>query len=116
MPNAGAYRYSAKEDPNTSPGNCLEKHAELTMIAKNKVAALENTVYRENRNSINEDFELASHQNKTIKLKSKRIDKLDIVEYIRKEKMVTLTKLMAAAWSRREAGDAKLAIVIFKMT
>ena len=86
------------------------------MIAKNKVAALENTVYRENRNSINEDFELASHQNKIKKLKSKRIDKLDIVEYIRKEKIVTLTELMATAESRREAGGAKLAIVILKMT
>ena len=41
------------------------------MIGKNKVAELGNVVYRENLKSINEDLEVASHKNKTKKLKPK---------------------------------------------
>ena len=44
---AGAYQYAAKEDPNIFHGNCLEKHPELSMISKNKVAELGNAIYRE---------------------------------------------------------------------
>ena len=70
---AGAYRYAVKEDPNIFHGNCLENHPELSMTGKNKVAELGNVVYRENLKSINEDLEVASHKNKTKKLKPKRM-------------------------------------------
>lgn len=104
--------YAAKENPNILYGNCLEKHPENSIIGKNKVAALANAVYREKRKTINEDLEIACHQNKIKKLNPKRMDIIDIVQYIRKEKIVTLTELMVAAESRREAGDAELARLI----
>lgn len=37
---AGAYWCAAKEDPNIFNFNCLEKHPELSIVGKNKVAAL----------------------------------------------------------------------------
>ena len=112
----GAYRCAVKEDPKIFHCNCLEKHPELSMIGKSKNAALANAAYGEKRKSINEDLEIASQQNKTKKLMPKRMDKLDIVQYIWKGKIVTLTELMAPAESRRKAGDAELARVILKMT
>ena len=41
--------------------------------------------------------------------------KIGIVQYIHKDKTVTLTKLMATAESRREVGEAKLEKVILEV-
>ena len=72
---AGAYQYAAKEEPNIFHDNCLENHPELSMTGKNKVAEWGNVFYKEKRKSINEDLEIASHKNKTKKLKPKRMEK-----------------------------------------
>lgn len=44
------------------------------------------------------------------------MDKRDTVQYIRKEKILTLTESIVTAEPRREARDAELARVILKMT
>ena len=85
-------------------------------LVKSKVAALVNVVYRKKLKSINEDFDIASHQNKTKRLQPKKMDKRDTVQYIRKEKILTLTESIVTAEPRREARDAELARVILKMT
>ena len=43
------------------------------------------------------------------------MEKIGIVQYIHKDKTVTLTKLMATAESRREVGEAKLKKVILEV-
>ena len=57
---AGTYQ-DAQEDPNIFHGNYLQKHQELSIIGKNKVAELGNAIYREKLESINEDLEITSH-------------------------------------------------------
>ena len=97
--------YADKEDPKIFYGYCLENDPEQSMIGKNKFAAFANAVSGEKCKSINEDLEIASHQNTIKKLEPKRMDKFDIVEYMRIKKIVTFTELMTAAESRKEARD-----------
>ena len=50
---AATCRYTSKEDPNIFHGNCLQKPPQLSIIGKNKVAALENAACREKKRKIN---------------------------------------------------------------
>lgn len=72
------------------------------MIVENRTALI-SAGHSKNRKSLNNP--LVSHPNVTKKSKEKRIDKLDIVDYIRQEEIVTLPELMASVEARRQAGD-----------
>ena len=114
---AGAYRYAAKSDSEIYHGHCLEKHPDLASIGQNYGAANANAAYRTKRKSANDlkAAELVKQSETPNNTKRRRLDKLDVVDYIREKGIKTADELMASAEVRREAGDRELARYIVQL-
>ena len=95
------------------------------MIGENIGAARANAAYREKRKSTEkavpgEDVKQANGpakpKKRTKAVSHKKITRLDVTEFIRKNDIKSQTHLMAAAETRRECGDRALAEFVLKMS
>ena len=110
---AGAYRYVTKEDGEVYIGHCLQRHPREDEIGKNKAAHKANTVYRQQAGKAREAR--ATGQScagatgvSTAKGRKRRVDKLEIVEFIRSKKIRNQDELLAAAEIQRVKGESDL--------
>lgn len=112
---AGAFRYAAKYDEDIHTAGVLERHPDLEMIGANKGASTANAAYRKRRSDARDQQQQQQQQNTKEKEKAakhRRIDKLDIMDFVRRKNIQNEEQLMAEAEVRREAGDRELARVV----
>ena len=112
----GAYFYATKNDKNYFHGHCRKPHPTRDVIGKNYVSQKANETYRVNAAAKRTIAEEERRKKKEDKKKVKRIDKLDIIDIIRGEKIKTDAELMLHGEKRRkDMGDRDLILYLVKL-
>ena len=116
---ASAYFYATKRDKNYFHGHCLKPHpkrSDLGSGAMYKKAEAANSTYVGNQAMRRKSAEEGKSKKKDDAKKTKRIDKLDVVDIIRNENLGTDDELLAYADKRRvENGDRELCSFVVKL-
>ena len=119
----GAYGYASKIDLKPFCGSVLKKHPSRDEIVGAHVGASRaNNAYRQKRANVNAANAAAAAEasatgngKKNKSADNRRIDKLDVADFIRRKEIKTEDELVAAAETRREAGDRELARFILNL-